>query len=131
MNAFHDALDELRSRIRATESEETTQAVYRAVLIELDADTTGNTHHESHAFMRYGRGGRQAAREYLQARLLEEVGEHEAVIDRMLEEFADPLFDIMTDVLRKFRFVVDLLSEEGSSDSDESSDSESSDTDMP
>jgi len=131
MNPFHDALDNLRNGLRATESEETTQAVYRAVLIELDPDTTGNTHHESHAFMQYGRGGINAIRHRLHARLLETVGDHDTVLDRMLEESEAPLFYLMTDVFRKFRAVADLLGEEESSASDESSDSESSDTEMP
>jgi len=122
MNAFHDALEVLKTRIRASEPDATTRAVFSAVTNELEIDQESDVHHESHAFMRYGRGGLRAVRERLHERLMEIVGEHEAVLDRMLEESETPLFNVMSTVLQRFRAVVQLLMD--SSDSTDSSDSE-------
>ena len=123
MNAFHDALELLKIRIRATETAATTQIVFRAVTNELEVDEESDVHHESHAFMRYGRGGIEAVRERLHERLMEVVGEHESILDRMLEESDTPLYEAMTAALQRFRAVVRLLTEEDS-DSSDSSDSE-------
>lgn len=123
MNAYHDALEILKSRIRASESEETTRAVFSAITNELEIDESTNVHHESHSFMRYGRGGLRAVRERLHERLMETVGEHEAVLDRILKESETPLFNVMSTVLQRFRAVVQLLMED-SSDSTDSTDSE-------
>ena len=121
MNAYHDALEVLKSRLRATESEATTRAVFSAITNELDVDEESDVHHESHAFMRYGRGGINAVRERLHERLMEVVGEHEPILDRLLENSDTPLYEAMTLALQRFRGVVRLLMD---SDSDSSSDSE-------
>jgi hypothetical protein len=123
MNAFHDALEVLKSRIRATETAATTRAVFSAVTNELEIDQESDVHHESHSFMRYGRGGIEAVRERLHTRLIETVGEHEAILERMLEETDTPLYEAMTTALQRFRRVVRLLMD-SDSDSDSSSDSE-------
>ena len=59
--------------------------------------------------MRYGRGGIEAVRARLHERLMETVGEHESILDRMLENSDPPLYAGMTVPLQRSRAVVRLL----------------------